>query len=113
MFVFFCVLTIVSFIGYGTSCLVARHMVVEFERYGLARFRALTGTLQLMGATGLFVGLIGFPLIGLLAATGLSLQMLLGFGVRLRIRDPWIQCLPSFAFMCVNGGLIYGFVVRL
>lgn len=113
MFAVFCVLAIVSFYGYGASCLLAQHMVSEFERYGLARFRQLTGVLQLMGATGLLVGLIGFPIIGLLAATGLSLQMLLGFGVRLRIRDPWLQCLPSFAFMYVNAGLVYGFVCRL
>ena len=112
MFVVFCVLAIVSFYGYGASCLLAQHMVLEFERYALARFRRLTGVLQLLGASGLLIGLLGVPEIGLLAAAGLSLQMFLGLGVRLSIRDPLLQCLPSCAFMCVNAGLVYGFLER-
>ena len=39
--------------------------------------------------------------------------MLLGFGVRLLIRDSLLQCLPSFGFMLINAGLVFGFVNRL
>jgi hypothetical protein len=88
----------VSFIGYGTSCLVSRHMVREFERYGLARYRVLTGVLQLLGATGLLAG-FQFPLIGALAAGGLSLQMLFGFGVRLKVGDRLLLGLPALTYM--------------
>ncbi len=87
-------------------------MVVEFQRYGLAPFRLLTGCLQLLGATGLLIGLLASPAIGLIASAGLSLQMLLGFCVRLRIRDNVGQCLPSFIYMWINAGLALEFLSR-
>ena len=77
-------------------------MVAEFKRYRLARFRKLTGKLQLLGATGLLVGLF-VPVIGGLAAAGLSLQMACGLGVRIRIGDAWFRCLPAIIYMLVCG----------
>ena len=88
----------VSFIGYGVSCLASGHMAREFERYGLARYRVLTGALQLMGAVGLLAG-FHFPLIGALAAGGLALQMLLGFCLRLKIGDRFLLAVPALANM--------------
>jgi hypothetical protein len=113
MFNFFCPLTIIAFLGYGLCCVFSTHMVVEFERYRLARFRLITGYLQILGACGLLVGFLLIPAVGLLAALGLSVQMLLGFGVRLRLRDSFLQCLPSFGFMLINTGLVLGFINRL
>ncbi len=112
MFTFFCLLSIVSFFCYGASCVFSDHMVVEFKRYGLAPFRLLTGYLQLLGATGLLLGLLASPAIGLIASIGLSAQMLLGFCVRLRIRDTICQCLPSFIYMWINAGLAWEFLSR-
>ena len=112
MFNFFCLLTTIAFLVYGLCCIFSGHMVVEFERYRLARFRMLTGYLQILGAIGLLVGFF-IPAAGLVAALGLCVQMLLGFGVRLLIRDSLLQCLPSFGFMLINAGLIFGFVNRL
>lgn len=88
----------VSFLGYGLSCIFSHHMVVEFERYKLARFRKITGALQLIAAAGLLVGLI-VPWVGGLAAWGLSLQMACGLGVRVKIKDPWYLCLPAASYM--------------
>jgi hypothetical protein len=113
MFNFFCLLTAVAFLIYGLCCIFSGHMIVEFERYRLARFRMLTGYLQILGAIGLLVGFLISPVAGLVAALGLSLQMLLGLGVRLLIRDSLLQCLPSFGFMLINAGLVFGFVNRL
>ena len=113
MFDFFCLLTAIAFLVYGPSCVFSGHMVVEFERYRLARFRKITGYLQILGAVGLLIGYLGTPIAGLLASLGLSIQMLLGFGVRLLIRDSLLQCLPSFSFMMINVGLVFGFVNRL
>lgn len=110
MFTLFCILSIVSFYGYGVSCSFTSHMVTEFERYGLAPFRRLTGYLQILGATGLLVGLLVFPTVGIVAAFGLSVQMLLGFCVRLRIKDSVLQILPSFIYMWINTGLVFGFL---
>lgn len=101
-----------AFLGYGISCVFTSHMIAEFDRYRLARFRLITGVLQIIGAGGLLAGLI-YPLVGLLASGGLALQMLLGFGVRLKIRDSLLLASPSFIFMLINAYLCYGFVNAL
>ena len=91
-----------SFYLYGWSCLKTQRMVAEFKRYKLSQYRRLTGNLQLLGATGLILGLL-FPIIGGLAAAGLSLQMACGLGVRIRIEDTWVQCLPAIIYMLACG----------
>ncbi len=88
----------ISFLIYGASCLFSPHMQVEFQRYGLAKYRQLTGVLQLLAAIGLLVGL-AVPWIGGIAATGLALQMACGVGVRVTIGDPWYMCLPAATYM--------------
>lgn len=95
--------------GYGMGCVFSARMVAEFQRYKLEKFRVLTGLLQILGATGLLVGLAS-PLIGMVASAGLAVQMLLGFCVRLKIRDSLLQAIPSFIFMWINAYLCYAFV---
>lgn len=104
--------TAFAFIGYGLSCVFTQHMVAEFTRYGLSKFRRLTGYLQIMGAAGLIIGIFE-PRIGLLAASGLCLQMTLGVVVRIRIRDSWIQASPATSFMFINGYLAYFFANQI
>ena len=87
-------------------------MVREFERFGIAHYRKLTGILQLLGSSGLLLGL-QFPAIGGFAAGGLALQMLAGLGVRAKIRDPFLLCIPAFAFMLINGWLCAQFIGRI
>jgi len=99
--ILFCAL---SFFAYGWSCLNSFHMVAEFKRYRLSRFRRLTGTLQILGAAGLLLGLL-FPWVAGLAAAGLSLQMACGLGVRVKIGDTWIQCIPAALYMILCGFL--------
>ena len=77
-------------------------MKKEFTRYGLPQYRILTGALQVMGSTGMLVGFFFEPL-GLISALGLSLLMLLGVVVRIKIQDPVIAVLPAIVFMCLNG----------
>lgn len=96
----------VSFLMYGYRSLTTEAMKAEFERYGLAKFRVLTGSLEIVGALGLLVGLFFHPIL-VIAAAGLSLLMLLGFGTRLVIKDPFLQCLPSFIFLLVNAYILY------
>lgn len=98
-----------SFLGYGISCLVTSHMVREFERYGLSKFRLLTGIVQLPGGLGLLAG-FRFPLLGALAAGGLALQMLLGLGVRMKIRDPFFRCLAALLYFALNAWLLARFL---
>lgn len=100
-----------SFYIYGASCVLTTHMVAEFERYGLTRYRKLTGYLQVAGATGLLLGLAGFHRIGFLAALGLSLQMFAGLVVRIRLRDRPVQCVPAFIYMGLNATVACLFVM--
>ena len=94
-------ISIASFAWYGMSCFVSAAMVAEFERYHLARFRSLTGMLQVAGSLGLLAGYFSRPLL-LLSAGGLAAMMLLGVLVRLRIRDPLFAAIPAFAFFVLN-----------
>ncbi|NVO31344.1 DoxX family protein [Hymenobacter lapidiphilus] len=99
-------LSSLAFLGYGIGYFFSAKLQAEFVRYGLAKFGPLTGALEILGALGLLVGL-WVPLILLVASGGLALLMLLGFGVRLKIKDGFWESLPSFLFMLVNGWIFY------
>lgn len=91
-----------SFLFFGLSCLFARRMKKEFNRYGLSAYRPLTGVLQLLGSGGLLIGWFYSPVLMLSALAGLSLLMLAGVVVRIRIRDPWPALTPAlfYALLC-------------
>lgn len=89
------------FLFYGVLCLFADGMIEEFERYGLSRFRRLTGALEVLGAVGLTAGYL-FPAVGVLSAAGLALLMTLGLGVRIKVRDPWMETVPADFLLGVN-----------
>jgi uncharacterized membrane protein YphA (DoxX/SURF4 family) len=91
----------VVFLYYGLTCLFANGMAKDFERFGLAHLRILTGTLEVLGAVGLVVG-HWIPLLRLLSAAGLALLMLLGLLTRLRQRDALREMLPAWVLMVVN-----------
>jgi hypothetical protein len=102
----------VSFILYGINCLRSPHIIKEFQRFGISHGkRKLTGILQLLGALGLLLGMVYTP-IGLTSALGLFLLMLLGLGVRIKVRDGVIKSFPAFFFMLLNLYLTYGFWVK-
>jgi uncharacterized membrane protein YphA (DoxX/SURF4 family) len=91
----------ISFIVYGILFFTSVKMREEFERFGLSKFATLTGVLELMGGMGLIIGL-KVHIILLLASGGLALLMLLGFGVRLKMKDGFLLSFPSVFFMIVN-----------
>lgn len=99
---------IISFFVYGSRCLFAEAMVVEFERWGVPRLRHVTGSLELLGATGLLVGQ-WLPRVGVLSAAGLSLLMVCGLMVRLRIRDTLLQTLPAVIYLIVSVLVMFQF----
>jgi hypothetical protein len=92
-----------AFIYFGINCFYSKFIISEFKRYNLPKFRKLTGFLQLLGALGLLTGFFYSPILLLLASSGLSLLMLSGFVVRLKIKDNFIQSSPSFVFAVING----------
>ena len=99
----------VSFIIYGSLLFVSPKMQNEFKRFELEKFTALIGILELLGGIGLLIGLkVG--LILLISSGGLALLMLLGFGVRIKIKDGFWLSFPSLFFMLLN---IYVFLIAL
>ena len=91
-----------SFLFFGAASLFTSQMKSEFKRYGLENSRALVGGMQLLGALGLILGYFYSPFIQTLAASGLTILMLFGFLVRLRIRDSFIQSAPSLIYAVLN-----------
>jgi len=93
-----------SFLFFGVTCLLSDRMKNEFDRYGLKRWRTTVGILQLLGAVGLCVGL-KMHWAALAASGGLALLMLLGVGVRLKIRDTFVQTTPATFYFLLNAWL--------
>jgi predicted histidine transporter YuiF (NhaC family) len=87
-------------------------MVLEFKRWGVPGLRLCTGLLEILGAIGLLVGQ-WLPWIGLLSAIGLSLLMVCGLLVRLRIRDSFLQTLPAVVYLAVSVLVAWRFVKSL
>ena len=94
-------LSVLLFLYYGLSCLFSDGMMAEFRRFGLSRFRRLTGSLEVMGALGLLTGLL-IPLFTLLASAGLALLMLLGVFTRVRVGDSVLEILPAVILLGMN-----------
>ena len=91
----------VSFVVYGCQLFFSDKMQNEFKRFGLEKFQKLTGILELFGGLGLLIGL-RFNLILLISSGGLALLMMLGFGVRLKMKDGLWLSFPSLFFMLLN-----------
>ncbi|CAH1000634.1 hypothetical protein LEM8419_01768 [Neolewinella maritima] len=77
-------------------------MKQEFVRYGYARQRPLVGYLQVLGGVGLIAGYYLSPPLATAAATGLTLMMAYGFGVRRYIRDTLLQSMPALFYALLN-----------
>ncbi|MEL7269596.1 MAG: DoxX family protein [Bacteroidota bacterium] len=90
-----------SFLFFGYSCLTSSFMVAEFKRYGLNKYRRITGFLQILGALALLGGLFYKPFI-FLGSAGLSILMFMGLAVRIRIRDSFIQSTPALFYALFN-----------
>ncbi len=91
----------ILFCFYGLYALFSASMVREFQRYGLDRFRVLTGLLQVAGSLGIMMGHFYSPLL-LISSGGLTVMMLLGVITRVRIKDPLSAALPAFALGALN-----------
>jgi hypothetical protein len=90
-----------SFLVYGLLCVFSQAMVAEFTRFGLARYRVLTGILEILGGAGLLVGLF-WPRVLVLSSFGLALLMGLGLLTRLRIGDGFLASSQALFFLLVN-----------
>jgi hypothetical protein len=104
-------LSALAFFYYGGETLFANPPRIEYERYGLPKFRVLVGSLQVLGAAGVLIGLFFAP-VGAAAATGLTLMMLLGVAARYRIHDAPRLMIPAGSLALLNAVLVYLFVTQ-
>ena len=103
--IYLVIISAVAFITYGLLCTFSGHMAKEFERYGLSKFRVLTGILEVLGGTGILLGLLYKPLL-IFSAGGLTLLMFLGIITRIRVSDPIIETIPAFILFILNGYIL-------
>jgi|TARA_B110000967_G_scaffold103771_1_gene106436 hypothetical protein len=90
-----------SFFAYAISYFTSPHMKKEFKRFGLEKIGLLTIILQFIGATGLIVGLKFNPILTI-SSLGLTLLMLSGLIVRIKLKDSiWIS-LPALFYLGLN-----------
>ena len=101
----FALLSAVAFTIYGLRCLRSPESRQEYRRYGIPHLRVLNGSLQLLGASGVLVGLL-VPSIGVLAAGGLCSMMLLGLATRVRLGDAKRLMIPAASLAALNGLLV-------
>jgi hypothetical protein len=99
----------IAFIGYGCACIFFGGMVDEFQRYGLSKFRIMVGALELLGGVGLLVGL-KVPIVYIISVTGLIILMAMGYIVRFRLGDSFIQKLPALSLMIICTCLLVSFL---
>lgn len=94
-------LSIVGFLFFGIVCLTSPWAKAEFERFGVAQFRVVTGLLEIAGALGLAIGFF-VPRLVVFSSAGLALLMLFAVIIRLRIADPILAMLPAIALLVIN-----------
>ncbi|MFV8336293.1 DoxX family protein [Flavobacterium sp. RSP29] len=95
-----------SFLIYGIAYFVSTNMKNEFKRFGLEKFGILTAVLELTGALGLFIGFQNHTIL-VFASGGLALLMLLGVGVRIKMKDSLLVSLPAFFYFLLNVYILY------
>ncbi len=111
LLVLLAVVSVLAFCYYGSVTLFARPPRVEYERFGLAHARVLIGSLELLGAAGVLLGLFAAPL-GAVSAAGLTSMMVLGLVARWRARDAPRLMIPAGSLGVLNAVLVYLFLDR-
>ena len=81
-------------------------MIIEFERYRMPQYRIVTGVLQILASLGLLAGFFE-TWFAVISSIGLSLQMLFGIAVRIRIKDSFVQTTPALFFCLINLFIYY------
>lgn len=101
----------VAFLYYGAETLFADRPRHEFERYGMPHLRVFVGSMQLLGAAGVLIGIF-VTQIGAVAATGLTIMMLLGLLARYRIHDAPRLMIPASSLALLNATLVFLFFTQ-
>jgi hypothetical protein len=90
-----------SFFAYGFMYFTSSKTKDEFIRYGMEKHGLSVAVLQIIGASGMLVGLIS-DFILLTSSLGFVLMMFFGIAVRIKIKDPYSAMLPALFFLLLN-----------
>ena len=101
----------VSFIFFGLACVFSDVFMNEFDRYGLSKFLNIVGFFQLLGGMGCIIGIFYRKLL-IISSLGLSVMMLLGVGVRVKINDTLIQTLPALIYLIINATIFIDLMIK-
>ena len=100
-----------SFLYYGFRVLFRPALRGEFERYGIPAVRQLVGVMEVLGGTAVLLGL-AVPPLGALGAAGLTVLMVLGLIVRVRVHDAPRLMVPAAALAALNAALVVLFLAQ-
>lgn len=81
-------------------------MKKEFKRFGLEKMGLFTIILEILGASGLLVGLY-FHFILIISSLGLALLMFAGVIVRIKMKDSMWVSFPAIFYMVLNSYLFW------
>ncbi|MBA4538663.1 DoxX family protein [Bacillus aquiflavi] len=89
-----------GFLLFGVTKFISKQMVEAFEHFGLPQWlRVITGSLEIIGALGLFVG-IWYSIIAVLSSVGLAIIMFFAALTHIRSHDPFKNMLmPIILFI--------------
>tara|TARA_B100000989_G_scaffold292769_1_gene269186 strand:- start:927 stop:1268 length:342 start_codon:yes stop_codon:yes gene_type:complete len=91
----------ISFLIYGSLSFVSKRMKDEFKRWGISKFRLIVGVSQFLGGFGLILGFY-FPFLTIISSLGLTILMLLGFVLRIYVRDGFLKSFPALLYLLIN-----------
>ena len=101
----------ISFIFFGLACFFSNVFINEFYRYGLSEYIKIVGFFQLLGGMGCIVGVFYKRLL-IISSLGLSIMMLLGVIVRLKINDTFFQTLPAILYLIINSIIFLDIIMK-
>ena len=91
----------ISFMIYGYLSFYSERMKNEFFRWGISKFRVIVGISQFTGGAGLLIG-FSMPFFTLISSIGLSTLMLIGFILRIYVKDGLLKSLPALFYLIIN-----------
>ena len=101
----------ISFIFFGLACFFSNVFINEFYRYGLSEYLKIVGFFQLLGGMGCIVGVFYKRLL-IISSFGLSIMMLLGVAVRVKINDTFFQTLPAILYLVINSIIFLDIITK-
>ena len=81
-------------------------MVVEYNRWGFAKYRKIIGSLQFLASLGLLAGFYFKFLISIVSFL-LCIMMIIAILTRVKVNDSIIETLPAIMYAILNIFIFY------